>query len=278
MELHCHQHRRHVADCAGPVAALAVLKSAALILAERELAWPLLDAGAVHGFDPPAAGQHDDPLRSRVLVPIADPADGLDGEHHCRVRPGLLVIPLRSGTADAMQLVVGQGALRLVADAGLVGPQVPIGDAGLRASLVGYSRLHVVWKAEPFGRVIVSLGDTQYLEGVGTMTLINEYAPPLLRFCLVVLFLFSALDKVVNRASALEQAGSGRFVPAMLAIAIVVEVAAPICIVIGWHDRLAAFVLAGFCAVTAVLYHKFWRYPDLWRFREGEGLPASGSS
>ena len=26
------------------------------------------------------------------------------------------------------------------------------------------------------------------------------------------------------------------------------------------------------CAVTAVLYHQFWRYPDFWRFREGEGL------
>jgi len=42
--------------------------------------------------------------------------------------------------------------------------------------------------------------------------------------------------------------------------------------VLGWHDRLAAFVLAGFCAVTAVFYHQFWRYPDFWRFREGEDL------
>ena len=102
--------------------------------------------------------------------------------------------------------------------------------------------------------------------------LLNDYAPLLLRIALVVLFPFSALDKVVNRASALKQAGNGRFAPAMLAAAIVVEVATPICIVIGWHDRLAAFVLAGFCAVTAVLYHQFWRYPDFWRFREGEGL------
>ncbi len=104
------------------------------------------------------------------------------------------------------------------------------------------------------------------------MTLLNDYAPLLLRIALVVLFPFSGLDKVINRASALKQAGNGRFAPAMLAAAIVVEVAAPICIVIGWHDRLAAFVLAGFCAVTAVLYHQFWRYSDFWRFREGEGL------
>ena len=104
------------------------------------------------------------------------------------------------------------------------------------------------------------------------MTLIDDYAPLLLRICLVILFPFSALDKVVNWSSAMKQAGDGAFAPAMLVAAIVVETVAPLCIVTGWHDRLAAFVLAGFCAVTALLYHQFWRFPDFWRFREGEGL------
>jgi len=104
------------------------------------------------------------------------------------------------------------------------------------------------------------------------MTLINDYLPLLLRICLVVLFPFSALDKIVNWGSAMKQAGNGALAPAMLAAAIAVEALCPACIVLGWHDRLAAFVLAGFCAVTAVLYHQFWRYPDFWRFREGEGL------
>lgn len=104
------------------------------------------------------------------------------------------------------------------------------------------------------------------------MTLLNDYAPLLLRICLVVLFPFSALDKVVNHDAALKQAGDGPFAPVMLAVAVAVEAAAPVCIVAGWHDRLAAFMLAGFCAVTAVLYHQFWRFPDFWRFRPGEGL------
>ncbi len=104
------------------------------------------------------------------------------------------------------------------------------------------------------------------------MTLINDYTPLLLRICLVVLFPFSALDKIVNWSSAMKQAGNGRLAPAMLVAAIVIETVCPGCVVIGWHDRLAAFVLAGFCAVTAVLFHQFWRYPDFWRFREGEGL------
>lgn len=104
------------------------------------------------------------------------------------------------------------------------------------------------------------------------MTLINDYMPLLLRIFLVVLFPFSALDKILNWNSALKQAGSIPFKPAMLMASIVVEVAAPACIVTGWHDRLAAFILAGFCVITAVLFHQFWRFSDFWRFKEGEGL------
>lgn len=104
------------------------------------------------------------------------------------------------------------------------------------------------------------------------MTLVNEYLPLLLRILLVVLFPFSALDKIVNWGAAIKQAGGGTLAPAMLVAAIAIETVCPACIVSGWHDRLAAFVLAGFCAVTAVLFHQFWRDPNFWRFREGEGL------
>lgn len=104
------------------------------------------------------------------------------------------------------------------------------------------------------------------------MTLINDYAPLLLRICLVALFPFSALDKIFNWPSAMRQAGSIPFKPAMLVASIIVEFVTPACIVTGWHDRLAAFTLAGFCVITAVLFHQFWRFADFWRFKEGEGL------
>jgi putative oxidoreductase len=104
------------------------------------------------------------------------------------------------------------------------------------------------------------------------INLINEYAPLLLRICLVALFPFSGLDKIVNWGSALKQAGDIPFKRAMVVASIFVEFAAPICIVSGWHDRLAAFILAGFCVITAVLFHQFWLFPGFWRFKEGEGL------
>lgn len=99
------------------------------------------------------------------------------------------------------------------------------------------------------------------------MTWLNSAALALIaRLCLVVLFPVSAIDKIVHWNAALKQADSSR-VPggaALLVMAIVIELVTPLCIVIGWHDRLAAFVLAGFCAVTAVLYHPFWKYADFW--------------
>jgi putative oxidoreductase len=104
------------------------------------------------------------------------------------------------------------------------------------------------------------------------MTLVNEYTPVLLRLFLVVLFPFSGLDKILNWSSAMKQASTMPFARAMLVASIIVEFTTPVCIVAGWHDRIAAFVLAGFCVVTALLFHQFWRFPDFWRFREGEGL------
>jgi putative oxidoreductase len=105
------------------------------------------------------------------------------------------------------------------------------------------------------------------------MEFLNLIAVPLLaRFCLVVMFPFSALDKIVHWDDALKQARSS-FLPGgpmLLVLAVVIEFVTPVCIVTGWHDRLAAFVLAGFCAVTALLYHPFWKFAHFW-FVAGEG-------
>jgi putative oxidoreductase len=107
---------------------------------------------------------------------------------------------------------------------------------------------------------------------LSAMLLINAYALLLLRISLVVLFPFSALDKILNWSAAIKQAEGLPFKPAMLIASIIVEIVTPVCIVTGWHDRFAAFVLAGFCVITALLFHQFWRFPDFWRFKEGEGL------
>lgn len=84
------------------------------------------------------------------------------------------------------------------------------------------------------------------------------------RICLVAMFPFSAADKIWHWQASLKQTESSGLPggKAMLIAAIIIEAITPVLIVTGWHDRLGAFLLAGFCFVTAFLYHPFWKGPD----------------
>jgi len=96
---------------------------------------------------------------------------------------------------------------------------------------------------------------------------LNFHLLPLLaKLCLVCMFPFSGLDKIIHWDAALKQAKSS-FLPGggvLLFVGMAVEFITPVCIIAGWHDHLAAFILAGFCAVTAILYHNFWAFRDFW--------------
>ncbi|HUW35629.1 MAG TPA: DoxX family protein, partial [Planctomycetota bacterium] len=96
--------------------------------------------------------------------------------------------------------------------------------------------------------------------------LINDALPVLARIFIVWIFPFSFLDKVFNWNNALKQATSGALPggPILLVLAMAVELLTPPMIVFGFYDGIAAFVLAGYCAVTAVVYHNFWTYPRFW--------------
>src|SRR5690348_17526667 len=98
---------------------------------------------------------------------------------------------------------------------------------------------------------------------------LNLYLIPIvIRVCLVVLFPFSALDKIVFWKDASAQADSSFLPkssgPPLLVAAIIVEGVAPFCIVVGWHDRIAALVVAVFCVVTGVVYHPFGKFRGCW--------------
>ena len=89
----------------------------------------------------------------------------------------------------------------------------------------------------------------------------------LARICLVGMFPFSAIDKFVNRSEALAQARSSivpaALAPLLLAMGAVLEIVAPVCIVVGWMAEPAALLLALFCILTALLFHPFWASGDL---------------
>jgi putative oxidoreductase len=93
---------------------------------------------------------------------------------------------------------------------------------------------------------------------------------------LVLLFLpFSALDKMLNFKGAVAQA-SETFSSRPLAILAIlcgfgIEVFMSLGIITGTADRACALVMAGYCAVTAILWKRFWAQGDFWSDPAGRG-------
>jgi putative oxidoreductase len=90
------------------------------------------------------------------------------------------------------------------------------------------------------------------------------------RYLLVALFFpFSALDKMLNFRGAVGQAReiapAKSVATALIVVGLAVEILMPLAILTGVADRAAAFVLAGYCAMTALLWKRFWAQGDFWR-------------
>jgi putative oxidoreductase len=87
---------------------------------------------------------------------------------------------------------------------------------------------------------------------LSTIEKVTEFAG---RFLISLIFLLSGIGKVPGFESTqayMESVG----VPGLLLVpTIFVEILGAIAVIIGWKTRPAALVLAGFCFVSAVLFH-----------------------
>ncbi|WP_428484826.1 DoxX family membrane protein [Rhodopila sp.] len=95
------------------------------------------------------------------------------------------------------------------------------------------------------------------------------------RYLLVVLFLpFSALDKIINFKSAVGQAKemvtANGLAVALILTGLAVEIIMPLAILTGVADRLAAFIMASYCGVTALLWKRWWQPGDFWHTGESK--------
>jgi putative oxidoreductase len=105
---------------------------------------------------------------------------------------------------------------------------------------------------------------------------IAAFVALVVRYGLVVLFLpASALDKIVNFKGAVAQSEQ-TFKPRPLAVAAIlaalaVEIFMSLGVVTGVADRMAALVMAAYCAATAVLFKRFWRPGDFWKPGDSQG-------
>jgi putative oxidoreductase len=88
----------------------------------------------------------------------------------------------------------------------------------------------------------------------------------LARLLLVLLFLpFSALDKVLNFKDAVAQASqavaTSWIAKCLILSGFALEVSMSAAILSGIADRLAALIMAVYCALTALLWKQFWKAP-----------------
>lgn len=95
------------------------------------------------------------------------------------------------------------------------------------------------------------------------------------RYGLVILFFpASALDKVINFKGAVGQAREifpGFLGTLMILTGLFIEIVMPLGILTGFADRLAALIMAGYCAMTAVLFKRFWQPGDFFRSGQSKG-------
>lgn len=115
------------------------------------------------------------------------------------------------------------------------------------------------------------------------MSGIDRYLPFLARFCLILLFPFSALDKIFDFSGAVAQANaSGMPMPGwfLLLLGGSLEVFGSLGILLNIYARQFAILFCFYCIVTAVLFHNFWAYPygsddwmaNFWPFLKNFGL------
>ena len=95
----------------------------------------------------------------------------------------------------------------------------------------------------------------------------EEFLAFIARLCLVLIFPFSALNKVFDYQAAMDQAAHGWIpLPAPMAALLLVlggilEIVGPICILLGVYRRQAALLFIFYVIATAVLFKNFWSFP-----------------
>ena len=85
--------------------------------------------------------------------------------------------------------------------------------------------------------------------------ILGYYLSPLARLFIAIIFLMSGLNKIgnyENTAYWMEAIG----VPSLfLPIVIALEIVGGLAIILGWKARIFSFLLAGFCVLSAIVFH-----------------------
>jgi len=87
------------------------------------------------------------------------------------------------------------------------------------------------------------------------MKVAQDLAAPAGRILISLIFVSSGLNKFANYAGTQAYMESAGVPGSLLPLVIAVELLGGLAVILGWHTRLAAFLLAGFSVVSGVLFH-----------------------
>lgn len=87
------------------------------------------------------------------------------------------------------------------------------------------------------------------------MTAIQNFSAPLGRLLLSLIFVVSGVGKVGAYAGTQAYMDSMGVPGVLLPLVIALEVLGGLAIILGWQARIVAFLLAGFCLLSAILFH-----------------------
>jgi len=84
---------------------------------------------------------------------------------------------------------------------------------------------------------------------------IQMLSAPLGRFLIGILFVQAGLGKIFSYAGTADYMVAMGVPSILLPLVIITELGGGLAVILGYHTRIAAFALAGFCVLTAVLFH-----------------------
>ena len=93
------------------------------------------------------------------------------------------------------------------------------------------------------------------MNGANRTTILEPYALLIGRVLLAAIFLHDGLFKLGNTALSGAYARSFGVPEQLLPLAIAVEIGGGLLIAFGFHTRVCAVLLAGFCLFTAIVFH-----------------------
>ena len=87
------------------------------------------------------------------------------------------------------------------------------------------------------------------------ISVLNTVSAPIGRLLISFIFLMSGLNKIGNYANT---SGWMEFMgvsSSLLPLVIIIEILAAIAIIVGWKTKIAAFLFAGFCVLSGLIFH-----------------------